>query len=224
MQNHTMPTILALTRLGAFPWPSIDPFLFCVHHNDAFPAGDAQMAPNPAMLAGRQMGQDFSGKDGWSMYHGQSVPGFPAHPHRGFETVTIVRKGRIDHSDSLGATVRFGGADVQWLTAGAGIAHCETLPLLESAQPNPLELFQTWLNLPAKNKMTAPHFTMFWHEEIPRWKELDPQGRATDIVCIAGELAGQPSSARALPVHPGTLGRFARHADGRVEHRNEEHV
>jgi quercetin 2,3-dioxygenase len=113
MQNHTMPTILALTRLGTFPWPSIDPFLFCVHHNDAFPAGDAQMAPNPAMLAGRQMGQDFSGKDGCSMYHGQSVPDFPAHPHRGFETVTIVRKGRIDHSGTLGRFARHADGRVE---------------------------------------------------------------------------------------------------------------
>jgi hypothetical protein len=58
------------------------------------------------------------------MYHGRSVPGFPSHPHRGFETVTIVRKGLIDHSDSLGARARFGQGDVQWLTAGQGVVHC----------------------------------------------------------------------------------------------------
>lgn len=50
-----------------------------------------------ASLAGRNLGQDFAGKDGWSMYHGMTIPGFPAHPHRGFETVTIVRQGHIDH-------------------------------------------------------------------------------------------------------------------------------
>ena len=54
------------------------------------------------------IGQDFAGKDGWRMYHGTTVPGFPAHPHRGFETVTIVRRGLIDHSDTMGATARFG--------------------------------------------------------------------------------------------------------------------
>ena len=186
-----MKTLLSIAPLGAPPWPTIDPFLFCVHHNDAYPAGNAQLAPDPALLAGRQIGQDFAGKDGWSMYHGDTVPGFPSHPHRGFETVTIVRRGRIDHSDSLGATARFGGGDVQWLTAGAGIVHCEMFPLLKPDAPNPAELFQIWLNLPAKNKMAQPHFTMFWHEDIPRITALDAQGRATEVVCIAGPLEGR---------------------------------
>jgi quercetin 2,3-dioxygenase len=185
-----MTTLLSLAPLS-FPWQTMDPFLFCVHHNDAYPAGNAQMAPDAALLAGRQMGRDFAGKDGWSMYHGQTVPGFPSHPHRGFETVTIVRKGRIDHSDSLGATARFGGGDVQWLTAGKGIVHCEMFPLLHADAPNPTELFQIWVNLPAKNKMAKPHFTMLWHEEIPRIRALDAQGRATEVVCIAGMLQGQ---------------------------------
>ncbi len=56
-----------------------------------------------ASLAGRNLGQDFDPGEKWQMYHGQTVPSFPAHPHRGFETVTVATKGLIDHSDSLGA-------------------------------------------------------------------------------------------------------------------------
>ncbi len=124
-------------------------------------------------LEGRQIGSDFSRKDGWSMYHGETVPGFPGHPHRGFETVTLVRKGLIDHADSLGAAARFGGGDVQWVTAGKGIQHSEMFPLLNATEPNPLELFQIWLNLPARNKMVEPHFTMLWNERIPRLQHRD---------------------------------------------------
>ncbi len=190
------PTILAIKPLG-FPWPTIDPFLFCVHHNDAYPNGNANLGPT-ASLAGRNLGQDFSGKDGWSMYHGERVPGFPAHPHRGFETVTITRRGLIDHFDSLGATARFGGGDVQWLTAGQGIVHCEMFPLLHTDKPNPVELFQIWLNLPARNKMVAPHFTMLWREDIAQSLYHDAQNKATQVACVAGTVG----TANGLPPPP----------------------
>jgi hypothetical protein len=184
-----MPTdpVLDVKPLG-FPWETADPFLFCVHHDDAYPPGDGQMGP-AASLAGRDLGQDFAGKDGWRMYHGETVPGFPAHPHRGFETVTIVRRGLIDHSDSLGATARFGAGDVQWLTAGRGIVHAEMFPLVDEARPNPLELFQIWLNLPAAGKMVEPHFTMLWSEDLPRRALADARGGSTEVVCIAGRVA-----------------------------------
>ena len=174
-------SILRTTPLSAPPWPTIDPFLFCVHHVDAYPRGNAAMAPDAA-LSGRNLGQDFAGKDGWSMYHGQTIPGFPAHPHRGFETVTIVRQGHIDHSDSLGATARFGPGDVQWLTAGKGIVHCEMFPLRNTDAPNPAELFQIWLNLPAKNKMAEPHFTMLWGENVPTVRHADYLGSWLEVL------------------------------------------
>ncbi|MDP9902975.1 pirin family protein [Variovorax ginsengisoli] len=183
----TNTAIVNIQPLG-FPWATLDPFLFCVYHDDAYPAGTPAMGVDDALLAGRQIGQDFSRKDGWSMYHGAPVPGFPGHPHRGFETVTVVRQGLIDHSDSLGAAARFGGGDVQWLTAGQGIVHSEMFPLLAQDAPNPLELFQIWLNLPARNKMVAPHFTMFWHEDIPRLSAIDADGRTTEVTSIAGRL------------------------------------
>jgi len=173
-----------------FPWQTLDPFLFCVHHDDAYPAGNEQMGP-AASLTGRHMGQDFDPRNSWRMYHGATVPGFPQHPHRGFETVTIVRSGYIDHSDSLGAAARFGPGDVQWLTAGGGIVHAEMFPLLDRSKPNPLELFQIWLNLPAADKLVPPHFAMLWNEDIPRVVHTDEAGRNTEIMVVAGMLEGK---------------------------------
>lgn len=185
---HGALPILRAQLLGP-QWPTMDPFLFCAHHDDAYPAGNA--AHGPAVpIDDRQIGSDFSGQDGWSMYHGDTVPGFPGHPHRGFETVTLVRKGLIDHSDSLGAAARFGGGDVQWVTAGKGIVHSEMFPLLKADEPNPLELFQIWLNLPARNKMVEPHFTMLWNEHIPRLVHNDAAGRKTTVTVVAGALPG----------------------------------
>jgi redox-sensitive bicupin YhaK (pirin superfamily) len=188
LKDLYMPSaaILKIKPLG-FPWETIDPFLFCAYHDDAYPAGNAHMGP-AVSLAGRQLGQDFSRQGGWSMYHGQTVPGFPSHPHRGFETVTIVRKGLIDHADSLGAAARFGRGDVQWLTAGRGIVHAEMFPLLATDQANPLELFQIWLNLPAASKMAPPHFTMIWSQDVVRHVTQDEAGRSTELAVIAGRL------------------------------------
>src|SRR4249920_3878863 len=137
-----MPKAVLETQPLGFPWVTADPFLFCVHHDDAYPAGNDAMGPDPKLLAGRQLGQDFEIRDGFRMYHGEVVPGFPQHPHRGFETVTVVRRGLVDHSDSLGAAARYGRGDVQWLTAGGGIQHAEMFPLLDAKEPNPAELFQ----------------------------------------------------------------------------------
>jgi quercetin 2,3-dioxygenase len=190
---------LKISKLG-FPWATLDPFLFCVYHEDAYPKGNAALGPD-SPLHGRDLGQDFAGKDGWRMYHGQTVPGFPAHPHRGFETVTIVRSGYIDHADSLGAAARFGAGDVQWLTAGQGVVHSEMFPLLKSGAANPLELFQIWLNLPRRSKMAPPYFTMFWSEDIPRQSFADLNGRITDVAYIAGQpITG--TAERTLPPPP----------------------
>ncbi len=180
-------SIIRVAPLG-FRWETRDPFLFCVHHIDRYPAGNQRLGP-AASLAGHDIGQDFAGTDGWRMYHGDVVPGFPQHPHRGFETVTIVRHGYIDHWDSLGATARFGMGDVQWLTAGAGVVHSEMFPLLDPNGPNTLELFQIWLNLPAKDKLVPPYFTMFWDGDIPRLRQADGRGRV-EVTVIAGALAG----------------------------------
>jgi redox-sensitive bicupin YhaK (pirin superfamily) len=170
-----------------FTWETRDPFLFCVHHNDQFPAGNSQLGP-AASLSGRYLGHDFTPKDGWRMYHGETIPGFPAHPHRGFETVTVVLTGFVDHSDSHGAAGRYGQGDVQWMTAGSGLQHAEMFPLLDASKPNPLELFQIWLNLPQKNKMVAPHYNMLWNEAIPVISETDAREKKTTLRIISGTL------------------------------------
>lgn len=189
MPNEVDPSPVLTVQPLTMPWPTLDPFLFCVFHQDAYPEGDEQMGPR-ASLVGRSLGQDFGGRDGWSMYHGRKVPGFPQHPHRGFETVTVVREGLIDHFDSMGATGRLGAGDVQWMTAGRGVLHSEMFPLVRQDARNPTELFQLWLNLPAASKMAEPHFSMFWSEGVPRRTFTDGEGRSSRLTIVAGEFDG----------------------------------
>jgi quercetin 2,3-dioxygenase len=181
--------ILNIKPMG-FTWECVDPFLFCAHHEDYFPKGNANMEP-VASLAGRHLGDDFIIKDGFRMYHGKKIPGFPGHPHRGFETITIVRKGTVDHSDSLGASGRYGDGDVQWMTAGKGVQHAEMFPLVHEDKENTLELFQVWLNLPKKNKMVEPHFKMFWGSQIPKYNYTDSENRKTLVEVMAGNFEGK---------------------------------
>ncbi|MCB0975427.1 MAG: pirin family protein [Actinobacteria bacterium] len=199
-RSHGNPLIETF-ELGAM-WPTVDPFLFCAHHDDRYPVGTEELGPEPGELVGRAMGEDFSRKDGWSMYHGSVVPGFPQHPHRGFETVTYLTSGYVDHADSLGATARYGPGDVQWLTAGSGIQHAEMFPLLDHEEANPLNLFQLWLNLPRNAKMATPAFEVLWAEEIPV-----VSGDGWTVRVIAGPWNGQqpiappPNSWAADPDH-----------------------
>lgn len=203
-RQQQVDPVLDVTRLEGMPWPTEDPFLFCVHHDDRYPEGNAELGP-AASLQGRRIGHDFEGKDGWRMYHGDVVPGFPKHPHRGFETITVVRRGLLDHSDSMGATARYGRGDAQWLTAGAGIQHAEMFPLVNRASPNPCEFFQIWLNLPRDRKMVRPYFSMLWSPQIPRREIRDEAGRATKLTVVAGRYgdarppAPPPDSYAATP-------------------------
>ncbi len=191
-----------------FQWPVQEPFLFCVHHYDFYPQGTETFGPEPRLLQNRNIGQDFEAQNGFRMYHGQEVPGFPVHPHRGFETITVVRKGYVDHADSLGAAGRYGEGDVQWMTAGSGVQHSEMFPLLHKNQSNTLELFQIWLNLPKKSKMSPAHFKMFWSEKIPLLEMPEQKAR---VQVIAGEFQGSralsppPDSWAADPAHEVTI-------------------
>ncbi|MBD3418928.1 MAG: pirin family protein [Chitinivibrionales bacterium] len=171
----------------SFQWQTQNPFIFCINHEDYFPAGNEEMGP-AASVEGRDIGNDFVIRDGWRMYHGDKVPGFPEHPHRGFETVTLVEKGLVDHADSLGAAGRYGNGDVQWMTAGKGIQHAEMFPLLSRESENPLKLFQIWLNLPQVSKFVEPNYTMLWAEDIPVAGHKDDCGKETVVSVIAGTL------------------------------------
>jgi redox-sensitive bicupin YhaK (pirin superfamily) len=186
--------VIRIKPMG-FQWETTDPFLFCVHHEDHFPRGNTHMGPDPAHFKGRIMGEDFIIKDGFRMYHGKKVPGFPGHPHRGFETITVVREGIVDHSDSLGAAGRYGNGDVQWMTAGKGIQHAEMFPLIHTDRDNPMELFQIWLNLPRKNKMVDPHFKMLWRETVPTFVHKDVQLRETRVEIFAGHIGNKTAPA-----------------------------
>ncbi len=203
--------VLGLVELG-FQWHGLDPFIMTMHHVDRYPPGDTNLGP-VGSLVGRRIGSDFSGLDGWSMYHGEAVPGFPQHPHRGFETVTVVRTGYVDHADSLGATARYGGGDVQWLTTGGGIQHSEMFPVIQAEADNPLELFQIWLNLPPESKMVPAYFRMLWSETIPTVTPVP--GVRVDV--IAGSLEG-----RVAPSAPPDSWASSQHGDmaiwlGRME-------
>ena len=182
-----MKAIKKIRALG-FQWETLDPFLFCVHHEDFYPKGNEEMGPQ-ASLEGRQIGSDFHIKDGWRMYHGEKIPGFPGHPHRGFETLTVVRKGLVDHADSAGGAGRYGNGDLQWMTAGRGLMHSEMFPLLNKDKENPLELFQIWLNLPATKKMADPAYKMFWSEDIPHFSAQS----GVHVEVLVGELFGKKS-------------------------------
>lgn len=194
--------ILKAFRL-TMQWPTFGPFLFCAHHDDHYPKGRPDMSPD-ASLEGRMLGSDFAPELPWRMYHGESVPGFPAHPHRGFETITIVRDGYVDHSDSLGAAARFGHGDVQWLTTGAGVVHSEMFPLVHTDKENRTELFQIWLNLPARSKMEPAHFQMRWAETLPNSTYVDENGAKTHAVHITGPalFEGTELDREPLPTPP----------------------
>ncbi|MFC4254775.1 pirin family protein [Altererythrobacter xixiisoli] len=199
------------------PWAGTDPFLFCVYHQDDFPAADGAQGVDPSHLTGRAMGQDFSGRDGFSMYHGTRVPGFPAHPHRGFETVTIVNEGVVDHADSLGAAARYGDGDVQWLTAGHGVMHSEMFPLRSRQGPNPLDLYQIWLNLPPQDKMADPAFVVQWADDVPVYRVTSAAGAVAAVRIVAGDYRPQEGADRApLEALPATPKSWSGRAEGDV--------
>ena len=113
--------------------------------------------------------------------------GVGEHPHRGFETVTIVYQGELEHRDSTGSGGRIGPGDVQWMTAASGILHEEFHSQAFTRDGGMMEMVQLWVNLPAKDKMTAPGYQTLLSENIP---SVELAGGAGHLRVIAGEFNG----------------------------------
>jgi quercetin 2,3-dioxygenase len=118
--------------------------------------------------------------------------GVGPHPHRGFETVTIVYEGEVVHRDSAGSGGIIGAGDVQWMTAGAGILHQEFHSPAFTKKGGVFRVVQLWVNLPASHKSTPPHYQSIKAETIPFVELADGAGGAR---VIAGSLSGQTGPA-----------------------------
>ena len=125
--------------------------------------------------------------------------GVGEHPHRGFETVTIVYEGEVEHRDSSGGGGSIGPGDVQWMTAAGGIVHEEFHGREFARRGGPFEMVQLWVNLPAKDKLSPPHYQAILNSQIPAVSL--PDGAGT-VRVIAGEFAGAKGPANTFtPIH-----------------------
>jgi redox-sensitive bicupin YhaK (pirin superfamily) len=125
--------------------------------------------------------------------------GVGAHPHRGFETVTIVYAGEVEHRDSSGGGGRIGPGDVQWMTAASGLVHEEFHGREFARHGGMFEMVQLWVNLPAKDKMVPPRYQAITNAEIP---VVSLPEQAGSLRVIAGEYAGAKGPAMTYtPVH-----------------------
>jgi len=113
------------------------------------------------------------------------------HAHWGYETVTLSEVGFVDHFDSLGNQGRYGFGDVQWVSAGSMYLHDEMYPLAYDDRPNPNDITQIMINLPLKDKGSAPEVRIMWSENIPIIKEKDENGRDYSVKIIAGNFGGE---------------------------------
>ena len=119
--------------------------------------------------------------------------GVGSHPHRGFETVTFVYEGEVEHKDSTGQGGVIGPGEVQWMTAGAGILHEEFHSAAFARAGGVLQMIQLWVNLPAKDKMTTPGYQPILRQQIPEFALADGSGTAR---VIAGSFGGETGPAR----------------------------
>lgn len=129
--------------------------------------------------------------------------GVGPHPHRGFETVTLVYAGEVEHRDSAGHADRIGAGDVQWMTAGAGIVHEEMLGARVDAEGGPVSMAQLWVNLPARAKATSPRYQAITADRIP---SLATEGAVLRVIAgRIGDVVGPAETHTPLAVLDGRL-------------------
>ena len=172
----TMKTILATTNAPGRHWVGDG---FPVHGMFGYSGADVARR-SPFLILDYAAPTEFSPNPGGRRGVGQ-------HPHRGFETVTIVYEGEVEHRDSTGKGGVIGRGDVQWMTAGSGILHEELHSERYSREGGPFEMVQRWVNLPARDKMAAPGYQALLDAEIPSVPLADDAGR---VRVIAGEFDG----------------------------------
>lgn len=163
-QYHPIADLTTYSPLPSQDLPHLDPFLFLNHH------GHQVYSPNNGGLP------------------------FGPHPHRGMETVTFILAGDIMHQDSQGyqSVIQAGG--IQWMTAGSGLLHAETSSAEFKKKGGDLEILQLWLNLPARLKMTTPHYVGKQLHEIPT---IQLNGQAS-LQLVAGNWQGQAGAVQPL--------------------------
>lgn len=136
---------------------------------------------------------DYGGPD---EYAPTTTPrGVDVHPHRGFETVTVVYAGELEHRDSAGNRGSIGPGDVQWMTAARGVLHEEKHSARFTREGGSMEMAQLWVNLPARHKMDAPRYQTLVADAIPR---MELPGAAGSVRLIAGSWQGTEGAARTV--------------------------
>ncbi|SDH73026.1 hypothetical protein SAMN05428952_10274 [Nitrosomonas sp. Nm132] len=179
-KEMTMKTILGVYDAPPLHWVG-----------DGFPVRSLFSYRNHGKLLSPFLLLDYAGPADFTPT--EQPRGVGQHPHRGFETVTIVYHGEVAHRDSTGQGGVIGPGDVQWMTAGSGILHEEFHSEPFTRLGGRLEMVQLWVNLPAKDKMTAPHYQAILKTDIPVIMLPDEAGI---VRVIAGNYLGHAGSAR----------------------------
>lgn len=187
-----MKQVLATRAVGAGHWVGNG---FPVHTIFSYHDQGAELSP--FLLLDHAGPKDFPSTE--------AELGVDWHPHRGFETVTVVYEGEVEHGDSAGNAGRIRPGDVQWMTAGAGVLHKEMHSRDYARRGGTFEVLQLWVNLPARHKMTAPRYQTLLDAEIPAVVLPDAAGTVRVIAGTFGAAPGSVATGPARTVTPVSL-------------------